>query len=142
MRSTTTRKRLLPGAGRVLASVAALALASAAPAQQPERPSYRTGLFFVGGHYVGEGAARRMVGQMYVQAFEPDRPTRPHPVVMIHGTGQTGNNFLATADGRPGWAHDFAARGYRVYVVDQVGRGRSGTSSAFDYPQLDVRGGR
>jgi len=129
MRSTT-RKRLLSGAGRVLASVAALALASAAPAQRPERPSYQTGLFFVGGRYVGEGAARTMVGQMYVQAFEPDRPTRPHPIVLIHGTGQTGNNFLATADGRPGWAHDFAARGYRVYVVDQVGRGRSGTSSA------------
>ena len=108
---------------------------AAAPSAQPDDPglpSYRTRLFFVGGRYVGEGAARRVVGQMYIQAFEPDRPTRPHPVVMIHGTGQTGNNFLATADGRPGWAHDFAARGYRVYVVDQVGRGRSGTSSA-DY---------
>src|SRR4028118_1394824 len=113
MRSTT-RKRLLSGAGRRLASVAALAVASLASAQQPERPSYQTGLFFVGGPYVGEGAARRMVGQMYVQAFEPDRPTRPHPVVMIHGTGQTGNNFLATAPGRPGWAHDYAPRANSV----------------------------
>src|SRR5215213_10537197 len=67
---------------------------------------------------------------MYVQSFEPERPTKSWPIVLIHGTGQTGNNFLATADGRPGWAHDFAARGYRVYVVDQVGRGRSGTSAA------------
>ncbi len=49
MRSTT-RKRLLSGAGRVLAAVAALALASLASEQQPERPSYRTGVVFVGGH--------------------------------------------------------------------------------------------
>jgi len=27
---------------------------------------------------------------------------------------------------RPGWAHNFLAQGYRVYVVDQVGRARSG----------------
>jgi pimeloyl-ACP methyl ester carboxylesterase len=125
------KDRLLSGVSRLLASFAVLTLAPASSAQpeKPEHPSYRTSLFFVGGRYAGEGAARTMTGQMYVQAFEPERVTRPHPVVMVHGTGQTGNNFLATAEGRPGWAHDFASRGYRVYVVDQVGRGRSGTSS-------------
>ena len=45
---------------------------------------------------------------------------------MIHGGGQTASNFLATPDGRRGWADDFVANGYAVYVVDQSGRGRSG----------------
>ena len=45
---------------------------------------------------------------------------------MIHGGGQTASNFLSTPDGRRGWADDFVANGYAVYVVDQSGRGRSG----------------
>jgi len=45
---------------------------------------------------------------------------------MIHGGGQTASNFLGTPDGRRGWADDFVANGYAVYVVDQSGRGRSG----------------
>jgi pimeloyl-ACP methyl ester carboxylesterase len=65
---------------------------------------------------------------MYVQSFEPSVRRHPYPIVMIHGTAQTGNNFIGTPDGRPGWAQDFAAHGYAVYVVDQVGRGRSGAS--------------
>jgi len=67
---------------------------------------------------------------MYVQSFEPSVRRHPYPIGMIHGTAQTGNNFIGTPDGRPGWAQDFAARGYVVYVVDQVGRGRSGASPA------------
>jgi pimeloyl-ACP methyl ester carboxylesterase len=31
-----------------------------------------------------------------------------------------------TADGRPGWAHIFAAAGHRVFVPDWPGSGRSG----------------
>jgi pimeloyl-ACP methyl ester carboxylesterase len=45
---------------------------------------------------------------------------------MIHGGGQIASNFLSTPDGRRGWADDFVANGYSVYVVDQSGRGRSG----------------
>jgi pimeloyl-ACP methyl ester carboxylesterase len=47
---------------------------------------------------------------------------------MVHGLAQTGVNFLATPDGRSGWAQRFVEWGYQVYVVDQVGRGRSGTN--------------
>ncbi len=68
-----------------------------------------------------------MSGQMYVEHAAPLTVTHSYPIVMIHGTGQTGTNFTATPDGRRGWADDFLSRGYRVYVVDQVGRGRSGT---------------
>lgn len=86
-----------------------------------------TTYFYVGGKYVGEGAQRKLSGHMYVQSFVPAQQVHRWPVVMVHGNGQSGNNFIGTVDGRPGWAQDFAARGYTVYVVDQVGRGRSGT---------------
>jgi pimeloyl-ACP methyl ester carboxylesterase len=84
------------------------------------------GAFSVPGHYVGIGKDTIMVGQMFVQYQVPKNKTRPYPVVMIHGGGQTGINFLSTPDGRRGWADDFVAHGYAVYVVDQSGRGRSG----------------
>jgi pimeloyl-ACP methyl ester carboxylesterase len=45
--------------------------------------------------------------------------------VMVHGGSQTGTNFTGTPDGREGWAQYFVRRGYAVYIVDQVGRGRS-----------------
>jgi hypothetical protein len=61
----------------------------------------------------------------------PAKQTQPYPVVMIHGAGQTGNNFTGTPDGRRGWAHDFLRAGYAVYVVDQPARGRSGQSPGF-----------
>ena len=44
---------------------------------------------------------------------------------MVHGGSQTGTNFTGTPDGREGWAQYFVRRGYAVYVVDQVARGRS-----------------
>jgi pimeloyl-ACP methyl ester carboxylesterase len=63
---------------------------------------------------------------MFVQYQLPAAANAMPPVVMIHGRGQSGANFLSTADGRPGWASDFVAAGYATYVVDQVARGRSG----------------
>lgn len=84
--------------------------------------------FFVGGHYVEENGKRFMSGQMYVQHLAPAKITRRWPVVMVHGTAQTGNNYLGTPDGRQGWAANFTAAGYDVYVIDQVGRARSGAS--------------
>ena len=49
----------------------------------------------------------------------------PPVVVMIHGGGHTGACWLATADGRPGWAHRFAQSGWRVLTPDWPGPGRS-----------------
>ena len=116
---------------RCLVVIGSAVIASAFAAQVSAQPTLdaRWSYFFVGGHYVGEDAARQLSGQMYVQVIEPAKVTQRYPIVMIHGTAQTGNNFIAAPDGRPGWVHDFASRGYRVYVVDQVGRARSGTSS-------------
>ncbi len=98
----------------------------AAPA--PGDPVTRSSYFFVGGRYQKVGDKTVMVGQMFVQVRTPAKVTQPYPVVMIHGLSQTGVNFLATPDGRSGWAQRFVEWGYQVYVVDQVGRGRSGTN--------------
>lgn len=84
------------------------------------------GSFSIPGRYVEVDKQTVMVGQMFVQYQIPKNRTRPYPVVMIHGGGQTAANFLGTPDGRRGWADDFVANGYAVYVVDQSGRGRSG----------------
>jgi pimeloyl-ACP methyl ester carboxylesterase len=62
---------------------------------------------------------------MYVEYFIPRRQICPYPLILIHGNWQTGTNFTATPDGREGWAQFFLRRGYAVYVVDQVARGRS-----------------
>ncbi len=94
------------------------------------------GYFFVGGQYVESGGKKLMAGQMYVEYLTPQSVTHPYPIVMIHGTAQTGTNFLGTPDGRLGWAHNFLARGYRVYVVDQVGRGRSGADTQIYGPYM------
>lgn len=85
------------------------------------------GYFFVGGRYVTNKAGQQIrVGQMFVQYQIPASKTQPYPVVMWHGGGQTGTNFLGTPDGRKGWADHFLQRGYAVYVVDQPARARSG----------------
>ena len=94
----------------------------------PDEPVTRAGYFYIGGRYQKLGDKTVMVGQMFVQSRTPARITQPYPVVMVHGLAQTGVNYLATADGRPGWVQRFVEKGYQVYVIDQVGRGRSGTN--------------
>jgi pimeloyl-ACP methyl ester carboxylesterase len=66
-------------------------------------------------------------GQMYVEYQVPvDRRPGAPPLVLVHGGGHTGACWRTTPDGREGWATSFVRRGYAVYVVDQVTRGRSG----------------
>src|SRR5688572_11825614 len=79
------------------------------------------GCFFVGGRYVESEGKRTLLGQMFVQFQVPRIRRYPWPIVMIHGGGQTGVNFLGTPDGRRGWADYFVARGFAVYVLDQPG---------------------
>jgi pimeloyl-ACP methyl ester carboxylesterase len=84
------------------------------------------GYFFVGGSYSKTKDGQIMSGQMFVQYQIPQNKRHPYPVVMWHGGGQTGTNFLGTPDGRKGWAEYFLEQGYAVYVVDQPARARSG----------------
>lgn len=53
-------------------------------------------------------------------------------VVMVHGGGGQGLDFMTTPDGRPGWAQYFLQQGYDVYVVDRPGMGRSPYNSLVD----------
>jgi pimeloyl-ACP methyl ester carboxylesterase len=85
----------------------------------------KQGNFYIGGKYVEIKGDTPMVGQAYVQFQIPQKQTHRYPIVMIHGGSQTGSGWISTPDGREGWATYFVRRGYAVYVVDQVARGRS-----------------
>src|SRR5436190_1690213 len=63
--------------------------------------------------------------QMYVEYFVPAQVRHPFSIVLVHGGGGQGLDWLTTADGRAGWAHHFVQQGYTVYVVDRPGHGRS-----------------
>jgi pimeloyl-ACP methyl ester carboxylesterase len=85
----------------------------------------KQGNFYIGGKYVESNGDRPMVGQAFVEFEVPQRQLHPYPIVMIHGGSQTGTGWMSTPDGREGWAIYFLRRGYAVYIVDQVARGRS-----------------
>jgi len=84
------------------------------------------GFFWTGGQIVRhETAGPVMRGQQYVEYWIPHDLKHEWPIVMIHGGGGQGTDFLGTADGREGWAHWFVRRGWAVYVVDRPQHGRS-----------------
>jgi pimeloyl-ACP methyl ester carboxylesterase len=85
----------------------------------------KQGYLFAGGRIDRSIEGSPMVGHMYVEYQIPEKLEHPYPVVMIHGGSQTGTNFTGTPDGRDGWAQHFLRKGYAVYVVDQVARGRA-----------------
>jgi pimeloyl-ACP methyl ester carboxylesterase len=85
----------------------------------------KQGYLFAGGRYNAAIEGNPMSGQLYAEFQVPANPTHSFPIVMISGGGQTGTNFMQTPDGREGWAQFFLRKGYTVYIVDQVGRGKS-----------------
>ncbi|KAF8967508.1 Alpha/Beta hydrolase protein [Flammula alnicola] len=95
--------------------------------------------FYVGGSYIPNsnesGDSAISTRQLYVEHLVPAKVTQKYPIVMIHGNGMTGTNFLNTPDGRPGWADYFMSKGYELYIVDQPSRGRSTWQQGVDGPQ-------
>ena len=84
------------------------------------------GFFWTGGELVDHPAAgKAMRGQQYVEYWIPQELKHDLPIVMIHGGGGQGTDFLGTADGREGWVHWFVRAGWAVYVVDRPQHGRS-----------------
>ena len=73
------------------------------------------------GSAMGRGAM-----PLYADVLEPVGPRQRSPVVMIHGGAHTGECYLRTIDGRPGWGLRFAAAGHPVILPDWPGVGRSG----------------
>ena len=85
----------------------------------------RRGLFWVGDETVSLPQGRVPRGQMFVQWEAPATVTKPYPIVLVHGGGGQGTDWLSTPDGRPGWATLLLQEGYAVYVVDRPGHGRA-----------------
>ena len=83
------------------------------------------GFFYAGGSYVGEAGKQIMHGSMYTEVWVPKQVRSPYPMVIFHGNGQTGQDWLYTPDGRKGWAYSLMDAGYVVYMVDYPARGRS-----------------
>ncbi|HUD86449.1 MAG TPA: alpha/beta hydrolase [Xanthobacteraceae bacterium] len=112
----------------VAACLAALPWTAARHAGAAESPLViaKSGYLFAGGKIDTSLPGSPMVGQLYAEFQIPQKLLHPYPIVMIHGGSQTGTNFTGTPDGREGWAQYFLRRGYAVYVVDQVARGRAG----------------
>jgi pimeloyl-ACP methyl ester carboxylesterase len=63
--------------------------------------------------------------QMYVEYMIPTQVRHPFPIVLVHGGGGQGTDWMGTPDGRPGWFQYLVQEGFRVYVVDRPGHGRS-----------------
>ena len=74
-----------------------------------------------------ETARSAFVGgqQMYVEYMIPSQVRHPFPIVLVHGGGGQGTDWMGTPDGRPGWFQYLVAEGFKVYVVDRPGHGRS-----------------
>lgn len=64
---------------------------------------------------------------VYWERFCPvDGVRRERPLILLHGSNQTGACYRSRLDGGPGWVEDFAARGYECWIADWPGTGRSG----------------
>jgi pimeloyl-ACP methyl ester carboxylesterase len=85
----------------------------------------RRGFFWVGTERVSGPAGTVPYGRMYVEWLAPIAVTKPYPIVLVHGGGGQGTDYLGTPDGRPGWAPMLVEEGWAVYVVDRPGHGRS-----------------
>jgi len=85
----------------------------------------RKGFLYAGGKYWGEAGKEIMRGAMYTEVWVPKQVRQPNPIVIFHGNGQTGTDWLQTPDGRAGWAYYLVKQGYVLYMVDYPGRGRS-----------------
>ena len=96
------------------------------------------GSFFVGGtthvidpKYISPStfsadSGNSMINQMYVQYQIPQNAIDQYPIVFVHGCCLTSKTWETTPDGRMGWYEYFTRKGFKTYMGEQVGRGRSG----------------
>lgn len=52
-----------------------------------------------------------------------------HPLVFLHGAGQSKKTWETTPDGREGFQNIFLRRGFSIYLLDQPRRGEAGKST-------------
>lgn len=108
----------------------------------------KMGVMFVGGRTIpmtastgrrgATGQQTQVVDQAPVHYLVPPKNRRGsrHPVVMVPGMGLTSYIYMATPDGRDGWAQIFVRAGYPVYVLDEPGNAVSG----FDVGPFNKKG--
>jgi pimeloyl-ACP methyl ester carboxylesterase len=114
----------------LMGAVAGATVISAAPAYAGGEAG-KLVLRDLGAKYVGyttepgENGSVNVSNAMFVQYMLPAERKHAYPLVMIHGGGGQGTDWLQTPDGRDGWADYFVADGWDVYVVDRPGHGRS-----------------
>ena len=83
-----------------------------------------TGYFWVGTEHKKMPYGTIIAGQMFVQYFTPAQVRHPYPIVLVHGGGGTALHYMGVGE-KAGWAHYYVQEGYRVYLVDRPGHGRS-----------------
>ncbi|GJE87208.1 alpha/beta-hydrolase [Phanerochaete sordida] len=110
----------------------------AATQRTPPGTLHRRTYFYAGGTLEPQAPSVVSRGQVYVEHLVPAHVTQPLPLLLVHGQGMTGTNFLNTPDGRRGWADHFLGRGWEIYIVDQPARGRSAWDAAADGPAVLV----
>ncbi|WP_433622123.1 alpha/beta fold hydrolase [Nocardia sp. CA-120079] len=93
-------------------------------AAAPVRTS-RRGVFWVPGDRLRDQVGTLPCGPMFVAWEAPERVAEPYPLVLVHGGGGQGTDWLRTVDGGIGWAARFVDAGFAVHVVDRPGHGRS-----------------
>ncbi|TWF92241.1 alpha-beta hydrolase superfamily lysophospholipase [Streptomyces brevispora] len=93
------------------------------------------GYFWVGVTYQeSEGQTLVDGTQLFVDFQVPEEQTQAYPVVLIHGGGGQGLDWMSTPDGRPGWRTLLLQRGFSVYTLDRPGQGRSPVRPAITGP--------
>lgn len=97
------------------------------------------GVFFVGGKSVDSPYSDQrdatfptqgrstVIGQAKITFLLPEQQLGP-AMVLVPGAGLSSSIYLATPDGREGWAQYFARHGHPVYVVDLPDRSSAGFS--------------
>jgi pimeloyl-ACP methyl ester carboxylesterase len=96
------------------------------PSESTAEPvTSRRGFFWTGAERVDGPWGTVVRAPMYVEWEQPVEVTKSLPIVLIHGGGGQGLDWMQTHDGRPGWAPLLVQRGYTVYVVDRPCHGRS-----------------
>ncbi len=87
-----------------------------------------------------ENGSLNVLNSMFVHYVLPANPQHEYPIVMIHGGGGQGTDWLETPDGRDGWVDYFVADGWDVYVVDRPSHGRSQSNPACSANVMSVGG--
>ena len=73
-----------------------------------------------------QSAAQTLHGDHAYAEYQIPQNSRPLPIVMLHGAGQSAKTWDTTPDGRDGFRNLFLSDRYAVYLVDQPRRGRAG----------------